>query len=225
MVRYCDQCGSELKEHAIFCSKCGAKSDLEPETNVENQSINNEESTREKVNDLTNDKTESVGDKVNENTETIGAKIDNIISKTSENSGGGFDLNNIDWNVVIKYSIVSTVVSLLLGIILFSLFYGNPMLLYSFMIGLIISVLLFTAHIKNKTNAVVVGLVVGLLTCILQSTTISIFFGVYMSSIFSMYAGGYSLALIVIGPICGYVGNVVLGDKINLSIINQYLGE
>lgn len=225
MVRFCDQCGSELKENAIFCSKCGAKSDLPPETSVKNESSNNGESTQEKVNDLANDKTESVGDKVNENTETIGAKIDNMISKTSENSGGGFDLNNIDWNVVIKYSIVSTVVSLLLGIILFSLFYGNPMIVYSFMIGLIISVLLFTAHIKDKTNSVVVGLAVGLLTCILQSTTISIFFGVYMASIFSRYAGNYTLSLIVIGPICGYIGNVFFRGKINFSIINQYLGE
>ena len=218
MVRYCDQCGSELKEHAIFCSKCGAKSDLPPETNVEKESVN------EKVKDEINNVANAVEENAN-NTETIGAKIDNIISKTSENSNGGFDFNNIDWNVVIKYSIVSTIVSLLLGIILFSLFYGNQMMLYCFIIGLIISVLLFTAHIKDKTNAIVVGLAVGLFTCVLQSSVISMFFGVIISSSFSMYAGGYSLALVVIGPIFGYVGNVFLGDKINFPIINQYLGE
>ncbi len=99
------------------------------------------------------------------------------------------------------------------------------MILYSFIIGLIISVLLFTAHIKNKTNAIVVGLAVGLLTSILQSTVISMFFGVYMASIFSRFAGNYALSLIVIGPICGYIGNVFLRGKINFSIINQYLGE
>lgn len=218
MARYCDQCGAELKPKAIFCSQCGAKCDLPPEINVENQSTNDEEFTQEKVNDK-----EFVDE--NKNTETVGAKIDNIINKTSENSGGGFDLNNIDWNVVIKYSIVSTIVSLILGIILFALFYGNPMVVYSFIIGLIVSVLLFTPHIKNKTNAIVVGLAVGLLTSVLQSTAISIFFGPYMASIFSMYAGNYTLSLIVIGPICGYIGNVFLREKINFQIINQYLGE
>ena len=229
MVRYCDQCGSELKEHGIFCSKCGAKCDLLPETSVKNETV------EEQVNNKVNDNAESVEDKVNdasesveevnENTETIGTKIDNIISKTSESSGGGFDFNNIDWNVVIKYSIVSTIVSLLLGIILFSLFFRNRMIPYSFIIALIISVLLFTAHIKNMTNAIVVGLVVGLITSFLQSTVISIFFGVIISSAFSMYAGSYTLGLIVIGPICGYIGNVFLRGKINFSIINQYLGE
>ena len=103
---YCEKCGAELKPKAIFCSQCGTKCDLPPETNVENQSTNNEESAQEKVNDK-----EFVDE--NKNTETVGAKIDNIINKTSENSGGGFDLNNIDWNVVIKYSIVSTIVSLI----------------------------------------------------------------------------------------------------------------
>lgn len=218
VVRFCDQCGSELKEKAIFCSKCGAKSDLPPETNVKSESVN------EKLNDEVNNATKSVEENTN-NAETIGAKIDNMISKTSENNDEGFDFNNIDWNVVIKYSIAGTIVSLVLGIILFYLFFGNPMITYSFIIALIISVLLFTAHIKNKTNAIVVGIAVGLLTCVLQSSVISMFFGVIISSSFSMYAGGYSLALIVIGPICGYVGNVFLGDKINLSIINQYLGE
>lgn len=223
MVRYCDQCGKKLREHAVYCSFCGAKCDLAPEHSVQ------DEFTQEKVNDAVNDKTEHVEDKVNdtvnENTETVGAKMDNKTNKTNENSGGGFDFSNINWNVVLKYSIVSAIVSLILGIILFSLFFGNKMILYSFIIALIISVLLFTAHIKNMTNAIVVGLAVGLLTSVLQSTIISMFFGVYMSSFYSVYAGNYTLALIVIGPICGYIGNVFLRDKFNFPIINQYLGE
>ena len=222
MVRYCDQCGNELKEHAIFCSNCGAKSDLPPEKTLEKQSTNNEKSTNEKVNDkeFVDDNTTMDG-----NTETNGVKIDKIINKTNENSVEGFDFNNINWDVVVKYSIVSTIVSLILGIILFSLFFGNSMMPYCFIIGLIISVLLFTAHLKNKTNAIVVGFVVGLLTYVLQSTVISMFFGVIVSSSFSMYFGNYSVGLILIGPICGYIGNVFLREKINFSVINQYLGE
>ena len=59
----------------------------------------------------------------------------------TNNVNVSFDFNNIDWNIVIKYSIVGTILSLLLGVIFFSLFYGNGMVLYSFIIGLIISVL------------------------------------------------------------------------------------
>ena len=98
------------------------------------------------------------------------------------------------------------------------------MALYSFIIGLIISVLLFTFHIKEKTNAVV-GLAVGLLTSFLQSTVLSMFYGAIISSLLSMYAGNNTIALIVIGPICRYIGSVYLRDKINFPIINQYLGE
>ena len=213
MARYCDQCGEELKQDAVFCSKCGAKCDLPPETN---------ESVEEKVDDTVSDKKESI----NENSKTIGSKIDSVISNANSGNGGGaFNFSDIGWNVVIKYAIASTIVALILGIILFSLFYGNQMILYSFIIALIISVLLFTAHIENKINAIVVGLAVGLLTSVLQSTVISIFYGVYMASFFSMYTGSYTLGLIVLGPICGYIGNVYLKDKINFSIINQYLGE
>ena len=143
----------------------------------------------------------------------------------TNNVNVSFDFNNIDWNIVIKYSIVGTILSLLLGVIFFSLFYGNGMALYSFIIGLIISVLLFTFHIKDKTNAVVVGLAVGLLTSFLQSTVLSMFYGAIISSLLSMYAGNNTIALIVIGPICGYIGSVYLRNKINFPIINQYLGE
>lgn len=101
-----------------------------------------------------------------------------------------------------------------MGVIFFSLFCGNGMALYSFIIGLIISVLLFTSHIKDKTNAVVVGLSVGLLTSFLQSTVLSMFYGAIISSLLSMYAGNNTIALIVIGPICGILEVFTLEIKL-----------
>lgn len=170
MTWYCDQCGSPLKEHGVYCSKCGAKCDLPPEKN---------EPVEEQVNNAVNDNTEHINENVNE---TVNNTTNKWVNNTN-NVNVSFDFNNIDWNIVIKYSIVGTILSLLLGVIFFSLFYGNGMVLYSFIIGLIISVLL------------------------------------------SMYAGNNTIALIVIGPICGYIGSVYLRDKINFPIINQYLGE
>ena len=58
MVRYCGQCGTELKSDASFCSKCGAKSDLLPEKSVKN------ESNDKKINETVNNNTELVKDNV-----------------------------------------------------------------------------------------------------------------------------------------------------------------
>lgn len=237
VVRFCDQCGSELKENAIFCSKCGAKSDLPPETSVKNESSNNGESTQEKVNDLANDKTESVGDKVNENTETIGTKIDKLIDNTNTgNNIGGFNLNDINWSLVLKYSIASAAMSLILGVILMYAFLGTVsmprlyntdvgLMPYSFYIPLIIVVSILSAHIKNKVNSIVMGAISGLITGIFQSTVISMVYGHDGVVFFSYFIGNQTLGLIIVGVIFAYVGNVYLSDKINFPIINQYLGE
>lgn len=108
MVRYCDQCGSELKEHAIFCSNCGSKSDLPPEKSVETQSSNNEESTLEKVND-------NINETVNENAATVGEKIDNIISKTSKKIGG--EQSNKDKNTKTNFDISKLNLKIIIPII------------------------------------------------------------------------------------------------------------
>lgn len=218
MVRYCDQCGNELKAHAIFCPHCGAKSDLPPETTVKNESGEN--------------KLNNNAEKVENKTETIGTKIDNTISNTNaKNANSIFDINNVNWNTVIKYSVVGTIISLILGIIFFALFKNTAstppnfgLLPYSFILAVILAMTILAAHIKEKINAILVGGIVGLLTGILQFTIISIVFvinGFALSIIF----GDPILLLIVVGIVFAYVSNVYLKDKINIHIVNEYLGE
>ena len=226
MVRYCDQCGNKLKENAVFCSNCGTKCDLPPEKNVK------DESTQKKVNDTVKNNAEPIDEKANENTETIGMKIDNVISKGNKNSDGGFDLNNIDLNVVIKYSLVATILSLILGMIF--VFITMPtathisllsrslgLVPYSFYLALIIIVLIFSAHVKEGINAITIGAISGLLTGIFQSPFFIMFYGYS----WDLYFGNQTLFLLILGIISAYVGNVYLKDKVNLPIINQYLGE
>lgn len=209
MTRFCDQCGAELKPKAMFCSKCGAKSDLPPEINVENKS------GEEQVNNTVDNNTEQINKNVNE---TVNNATNNRVNNTNTKNAN-FDVNNIDWNVVLKYSIASTIVSTVIGFILFYLFYGTPIILYNLVIGSIISILLFTAHIEDKTNAIVTGFVVGLLLIALM------IFQTFVFIPFLFYGRLNTSYILFIGPICGYIGNVYLKDKINFPVINQYLGE
>lgn len=117
-----------------------------------------------------------------------------------------------------------------MGIIFFALFKNTSstppnfgLLPYSFILAVIFAVVILAAHLKEKINAIVVGGIVGLLTGILQFTTISIFFGVAEFAL-SIIFGDPILVLIIVGIVFGYVGNVFLRDIINLPIINQYLG-
>ena len=206
MTRYCDQCGKKLKEHALFCSNCGAKCDLPPETSVEKKQ------TEKKVEN-----------KVNETK-------DDVISKT--NNANMLDFNNLDLHVVAKYSLAATVLSLILGIVFVIITMNTAtrisllgsdlgMLPYSFYLALIIVVAIMSAHIKEGINVIVMGLVSGLLTGILQSPVFEIFYGFS----WNLYIGNQTLLLIILGIVFAYLGNIYFKEKINLPIINQYLGE
>ena len=215
MVGDCDQCGNKLKEHGIFCPNCGAKSVLPPETTENNE-------FGEKV----NNNAENFENKI----ETVDTKIDNAISNAN-NASGSFVFENIGWNTVIKYSVVGTIVSLTLGLIFFVLFSNTAskpsnfgLLPYSFILVVILAVVILVAHIKEKINAIVVGIMVGLLTGILQFTSISILFGMN-EFVLSKSFGNSALILIVVGIVFTYVLNVYLKDKINIPMINEYLGE
>ena len=132
---------------------------------------------------------------------------------------------------MLKYSVAGTIISLTLGIIFFSLYWYLPDVFilallapFSFIFAVILTVVILTAHIKDKTNAIVVGFIVGLLTGILQFTTISMIFRIPEIGL-SIIFGNPVLVLIIVGVIFGYVGNDYLRDKINFPVINQYLGE
>lgn len=109
MVRYCNQCGSELKEKAIFCSKCGAKSDLSLKTNEKNESGN------KKVNDKVNGDSVSFEENTN-NTETIGSKKDNLIN----NKNTSFGTSKLNLKVIIPIFAV-----LLIAVVGFTMLNGG----------------------------------------------------------------------------------------------------
>lgn len=194
MVRYCDQCGSKLKPHASYCPFCGAKSDLPPETNIKMKSI----------------------DKANKN--MLGSK-----------NTDGFNFNNMNLGVVLKYSIVGVAISLVLGIILFGLSLNTVnvptnelgFMPYAFILALIFSVALIAPQIKDKITAIISGLIIGLLTGVLQTNVIGVCYGTRIQWFFSMYVSDQTFYFIILGIITAYLSNVFLKDKINLSNIKS----
>lgn len=147
----------------------------------------------------------------------------------SKNTGGGFNFNNMDLSVVLKYSIVGVVISLVLGIILFGLSLNTVnvpknelgFMPYAFILALILSVALIAPQIKDKITAIVSGLIIGLLTGVLQTTVIGICYGTRIQWFFSMYVSDQTFYFIILGIIIAYLSNAFLKDKINLSKIKS----
>ena len=168
----------------------------------------------------TNIKKKSV-DKVNENL------VD------SKNTGDGFNFNNIYLNVVLKYSIVGVVISLVLGIILFGLSLNTVdvpknelgFMPYAFILALILSVAVVAPHIEDKITAIISGLIIGLLTGVLQSPVIGVCYGTRIQWFFSMYVSDQTFYFIILGIITAYVSNAFLKDKINLLKIKSIFGK
>ena len=195
--KFCDQCGVEMDVSAKFCASCGAKVD----------------------DVVSNDKTATV-------------KVDKA---KNDSKNMGFDFSNLNFANILKFGVVGLIIALIIGIIFLNLTWGtiSTSIYYtdtgltwlSFIIGVIIAVGLLSAHMKDKTEAIIMGLFVGLLTGLLESSIVSMFMGRQFAFWFDTFIGNQALILIVIGVVIAYVGNVYLKDKIHLEIINNYLGE
>ena len=147
-------------------------------------------------------------------------------------------LNEINLNVILKYSIAGIVLSLLLSIIFYFLFSNTTYIdmeyssyaflgLYplSFYLGVIISTVIFTSQIKNRADCIIVGFIIGLFTALLQHAVIVMFFGGQELMFFISYVGNQSVELVALGLLFAFLSNLLLKDKLNLPIIKKYLGE
>ena len=144
-------------------------------------------------------------------------------------------MNIFNIKSIIKFSIPALITSLILGIILFYLalftsqetvFYLNTGLtVFSFIFAVIISVGLFSAHMKNTIDAVIMGIIVAILTSFLQSFIINLFMGRFMESWFNTNIGNQIILLVFAGVIMAYIGNTYLKEKIHWKIINKCCGE
>lgn len=136
------------------------------------------------------------------------------------------EINEKGFNVVdiVKFTIIGLICSLLLGFLLYyatqftvyqySLMVSTGLTVVAFPAAVIISVIILSAYMKTRNDAMVMGLLVGVLTGLLQSWVITLFMGKMKGAWFNDYIGSQVFLLIILGIIAAYLGYSYLKQRI-----------
>lgn len=125
---------------------------------------------------------------------------------------------------IVKFTIIGLICSLLLGFLLYyatqftvyqySLMVSTGLTVVAFPAAVIISVIILSAYMKTRNDAMVMGLLVGVLTGLLQSWVITLFMGKMKGAWFNDYIGSQVFLLIILGIIAAYLGYSYLKPRI-----------
>ena len=136
------------------------------------------------------------------------------------------NINKNEFNLadIIKFTLIGLICSLALGLLLyyftqFTIYqyglYANPGLtVLAFPLAVIISVAILATYM-DTIDAIVMGLIVGLLTALLQSPIIFMFMGYMKGSWFDIYIGNQIFLLVIFGMAAAYFGNAYLKQRIH----------
>jgi len=126
---------------------------------------------------------------------------------------------------IVKFTIIGLICSLLLGFLLYyatqftvyqySLMVSTGLTVLAFPAAVIISVIILSAYMKTRNDAMVMGLLVGVLTGLLQSWVITLFMGKMKGAWFNDYIGSQVFLLIILGIIAAYLGYSYLKPRIH----------
>ena len=136
-----------------------------------------------------------------------------------------FMKNEFNLASIAKFAIIGLISSLLLGLLFyyatqFSIYQysltANPGLtVFAFPLSVIISVIILASYMENMNDAVVMGLIVGVLTGFLQSPIIFAAMGYMKGSWFETYIGSQVFLLLILGIVAAYFGNAYLKQRIH----------
>ena len=126
---------------------------------------------------------------------------------------------------IVKFTIIGLICSLLLGFLLYyatqftvyqySLMVSTGLTVVAFPAAVIISVIILSAYMKTRNDAMVMGLLVGVLTGLLQSWVITLFMGKMKGAWFNDYIGSQVFLLVILGIIAAYLGYSYLKQRIH----------
>ena len=126
---------------------------------------------------------------------------------------------------IVKFTIIGLICSLLLGFLLYyatqftvyqySLMVSTGLTVLAFPAAVIISVIILSAYMKTRNDAMVMGLLVGVLTGLLQSWVITLFMGKMKGAWFNDYIGSQVFLLVILGIIAAYLGYSYLKQRIH----------
>jgi len=193
----CSGCGSEIPDGVLFCPTCGTKVEQKPELNrCSNCGF-----------ELEDDATFCPECGINVQT---GTKPENVPSSAADASKNMSFVDKINFNKIIKPTIVSLIAAVILSVI--GVLIGFSWL--SFLIAILLSVGFFAGFIDNEANAVISGFFTGLILGVLENPIVAFCWGVFAAKFYEWFFGGQILLLIIFGVIIAYVSNMYLKSKI-----------
>ena len=191
--RTCENCGSTLPENTLFCSICGTKVKDTPKVTKKicpNCGVEVDPGT-------------TVCPECGTNVFTGANNKQELVS--TQSFAEKINLNNI-----IKPSIIALVVALILSFI--GLLIGFSW--FSFVIAIILSAGFFGAAMDNEANAIVFGLIVGLILGLLETPLVEFTYGAFVAGFYEGFFGGHLLLIVILGVIMAYVSNMYLKESI-----------
>ena len=198
----CGNCGATLPENTLFCSICGTK-------------VNNVQKINKKF-------CPNCGIEIEDNVTFCEECGTNLVTgeKTKHEvvSTSSF-AEKINLNTLIKPSLIALVVALILSFI--GLLIGFSWL--SFIIAIILSAGFFGAAIDNEANAIVFGLIVGLLLGLLETPLVQFTYGAFVAGFYEGFFGGHLILIVVLGIVMAYISNIYLKETI-LGITDNFKG-
>lgn len=203
----CNKCGFELPENVVFCPNCGEKAD-----NVKKYNVCPNCGAKLAVDSV-------FCDECGTNLKTGENQNSSDSSEKNTNNSSTSSTNNVPAGFIEKINIIKIIAPTVLAIV-FSVFLSMIGLLIgfswiSFFLALIISVGFFAASINNEANALISGLITGLVLGVLEIPLVKLVFGLFVGGFYNYIFGEHILPLIVVGGIIAFVSNLFLKNTFN----------
>ena len=133
--------------------------------------------------------------------------------------------NRFDFASVIKFALIGLVCSLILGLILYNLtqfsvyqygyYVSSGLTILSFPVAVMICAGFFSTYLDRRSDALIMGLAVAVLTALLQSGFISLVMGRMAGGWFESYIGNQIVLLIIFALVGAYIGNTYLKKRLS----------
>lgn len=220
----CNNCGAELKEGNSFCPKCGNKIESEEKTSLKCENCGSALPDNTLFCSTCGAKVNTVKTVTKKHCPNCGNELDDEATFCDECGSNVFTgektkhevisnasfADKIDLNTIIKPSVIALITSIILSLI--GLLIGFSWM--SFIIAIILSMGIFSAAIDNEANAVISGLIVGLILGLLENPLVEFMYGSIVAGFYDWFLGGHLILIVVLGIVIAYVSNVYLKDSI-----------
>ena len=229
----CSNCGAELNENNSFCPSCGTEVKIKEDDSLKCENCGADVPADTLFCPTCGHKVKHIQKVNKKNCPNCGAEIDDNVTFCEECgvnvftgernkqelvTAGSF-AEKINLNMIIKPSIVALVVSLVLSVI--GLLIGFSW--FSFVIAIILSAGFFGAAIDNEANAIVFGLIVGLILGLLETPLVEFTYGALVAGFYEGFFGGHLVLIVILGVVMAYVSNIYLKENI-LGLTDNFKG-